>query len=70
MNPIQTDQIQKIIQALNVGAVGGSSKGTYTGFAPNKDIPEKDRYRLSIVLKNNNMKFSVILKIFQHWKHI
>ena len=52
-----TDQIQKILQALNVGAVGGSSKGTYTGFAPNKDIPEKDRIELSIVLKNNNMKF-------------
>ena len=52
-----TDQIQRILQALNVGAVGGSSKGTYTGFAPNKDIPEKDRIELSIVLKNNNMKF-------------
>ena len=52
-----TDQIQKILQALNVGVVGGSSKGTYTGFAPNKDIPEKDRIELSIVLKNNNMKF-------------
>tara|TARA_B100001057_G_C22789478_1_gene927015 strand:- start:59 stop:1483 length:1425 start_codon:yes stop_codon:yes gene_type:complete len=52
-----TDQIQKILQALNVGAVGGSSSGTYIGFAPNKDIPEKDRIELSIVLKNNNMKF-------------
>ena len=52
-----TDQIQRILRALNVGAVGGSSKGTYTGFAPNKDIPEQDRIELSIVLKNNNMKF-------------
>ena len=52
-----TDQIQRILQSLNVGAVGGSSSGTYTGFAPNKDIPEKDRIELSIVLKNNNMKF-------------
>ena len=52
-----TKQIQKVLSGLSVGALGGSSKGTYTDFAPNKDIPQQDRIELSIVLKNNNMNF-------------